>query len=119
MQRSEADAVEGEGFGLRCGLGGGGGGQAVDELIAERALVASAGTGGVVSIAGGAGAWMEILREGKALADEGGPHGLGLIRRERAVFFEERAIGLNGEGQLADPPDQKRVNSAADNSQHE
>ena len=49
MDGAETDAVEGQCFGLCGRLRGGGCGDAVDQLIAERAEVASTGAGGVVA----------------------------------------------------------------------
>src|ERR1700683_341990 len=101
MDCPETNAVESKRFGLCGRLSSGGSGQAVNQLVAERPEIGSAGVGGVIAGAGGAGARMKVTGRGKILADQRRADGLAGIRRVRAVFFEQRSVGLYGEHDLA------------------
>ena len=93
--------------------------RAVDQLIAQGAEIAAAGIAGVVPAAGRAGPGMKIAGRGKILADQVRSDRLRVVGGERAVFLDQRTVGLDGEDGLADGPDRQRIQPAADDAQHQ
>ena len=89
----------------------------VDQLVAQGAEIAAAGTAAVVPVAGRTGPGMKIAGRGKILADQVRSDRLRVVGGERAVLLHQRTVGLDGEDGLADGPDRQRIEPAADDAQ--
>jgi hypothetical protein len=109
VENAKPDAVERELLHARVVLLG----EAVQQLVAERAEVGSAGVGGVV--AGSCRRWprVEVMGRRESLRQQGRADGLRRRTRRRSVPLNERAVRTAREHGLANGPDPQRVDAAA------
>ena len=91
----------------------------VDQLVAQGAEIAAAGTAAVVPVAGRTGPGMKIAGRGKILADQVRSDRLLVVGGELAVLRDQRTVGLDGKDGLADGPDRQRIKPAADDAQNQ